>query len=345
MLLLAPGALLVATAAWGAVESPGRCASLKAKAAGLRLAASFRCHAVATRRAGASSACQDPARKQFERLFARAGKKGSCGEPGDAATIGEHVAAFAADIATGLFPSGTPVTGRRCAAKKMLRAGVYGRGRLTCWARAFRDGVAVDGRCLDGSASKLVIGFRAAEEKPGCATAGDVAIVEGVLDGFLDGIAAAVMPSPATTTTTVVSTSSTTSEPGGGTSTTVAGGATTSTSTVTTPALVSFAGDVLPIFTANCALTGCHTGPSPEEGLDLRPGRAFATLVNVTSRECGQFKRVQPGQPSASYLVFKIVGPPQPCFSGDRMPDGAPPLSAADQATIQAWIMQGALNN
>jgi hypothetical protein len=46
-----------------------------------------------------------------------------------------------------------------------------------------------------------------------------------------------------------------------------------------------------------------------------------------------------------SYLVFKIAGPPQPCFIGAQMPSGLPPLSGADQGTIANWILQGALNN
>jgi hypothetical protein len=67
--------------------------------------------------------------------------------------------------------------------------------------------------------------------------------------------------------------------------------------------------------------------------------------VNVASRECPQFMRVAPGQPGASYLLFKLAGPPQPCFDGERMPEGAPALPAADQDTIRAWIAEGAPHN
>lgn len=57
-------------------------------------------------------------------------------------------------------------------------------------------------------------------------------------------------------------------------------------------------------------------------------------------------KYVLPGQADMSYLVFKIEGPPQPCFTGNQMPSGGrPPLSAADMNTITTWIAQGALNN
>jgi hypothetical protein len=338
------GALLAASTALGA-QSPGRCAAIKAKASGIRLAASLACHATATRHGGStSSACLDRARKKFEQLFAKADGKGPCGAPGDAAAIGGSVATFAEEIAAGFFPSGTAESARRCAAKKMLRAGAYGRGRLGCWALAFRAGVPVESGCFDGTASKLVVGFRAAESKPGCATAGDASTVEGGLSGFVDGVASLVSPS-STTTTTVASASTTSTEPGGTTSTTIVGGPTTSTTTTTTVAAVSFSANVQPIFTARCALSGCHAGPTPEEGMNLAPGKSYERIVNVTSRECGQFKRVTPGQPAASYLVFKIEGPPQPCFDGVQMPKDSLPLSAAEQDTIRTWILQGALNN
>jgi len=346
-LLITAGTLVVATTAWGVTDSPGRCAAIKAKGTGIGLAAGLACQASGTRSSrGPSSGCLAGAAKKLQRLFAKADAKGSCGGPGDAATIGESVAAFAAEVATSFFPGGSPDDARRCAAKKMLRAGTYGRARLACWSRAFAGGGAVDSQCFSGAGSKLVTGFTAAEKKPGCATTGDVATVEDSVDGFVDGVASSVK-SPSTTTT-VVSESTTSTEPGATPTTTVVGtppSTSTTTSTTPGPAPVSFSADVQPIFTTNCALAGCHTGPSPEEGLDLSAGRSYARLVGVDSRECGQFKRVRSGRSDASYLVFKLAGPPQPCFSGDRMPRNAPPLSASDQETIRKWIAQGAANN
>jgi len=228
----------------------------------------------------------------------------------------------------------------------MLRAGAYGRARLACWSRAFAASGAIDSQCFGGAGSKLVTGFTAAERKPGCATMGDVAAVEDAIDDFVDEVASLVGSS--STTTTVVSATTTITEPGATSTSTVVGAPPATSSTTSTtpgPAPVSFSADVQPIFTANCALAGCHTGPSPEEGLDLRAGRSYARLVNVDSHECGQLKRVRPGRADASYLVFKLEGPPQPCFSGDRMPRNAPPLSASDRETIQTWIAQGAANN
>jgi hypothetical protein len=334
-LLVAAAALLVAAVSAGAAQSPGRCAAIKTKAAGGLVAASFACHAKVTRRGeGTTSACLLGARGKFERLFAKAERKGACGVPGDVATIGDYVAALVAGTAVVLFPSGSPDAARRCAAKKMQRAGVYGRGRLACWARAFASGSAVGTGCFAGPASKLVVGFRAAEVKPGCVTAGDVATVEAALDVFVDPIASLLAPT-STTTTTVVSTSTTSSRLGGG----------PTTSTTTPQASVSFSTDVQPIFTQHCALSGCHAGPDPREGLNLTAGESLSHLVNVASHECDAFKRVQPGDPDASYLMFKLLGPPQLCFNGERMPEDAPPLPAADIDTIRTWITDGAPNN
>ena len=342
-LRVAVAALLVVAAGAGAAQSPGRCAAIKAKATGGLVAAGLACNAKVTRRAGgATSACLAPARAKFERLFAKAERKGTCGEPGDVASIGDDVTAFVADTAAGLFPPGSVDAARRCAAKKMQRAGIYGRGRLACWGRAFVTGGAVESGCFAGTASKLTVGFRAAEVKPGCATAGDVSTVEAALDEFVDAVATVLAPT-ATTTTTVVSTSSTSTEPGGSPTTTIVGGPTTSTTAP--PPGVSFSADVQPIFTGHCALSGCHAGPDPREGLNLTAGESFSHLVNVASHECAAFKRVQPGDPDASYLMFKLLGPPQLCFSGERMPEDAPPLPAADIDTIRTWIADGAPNN
>jgi len=344
-LLITAGALLTAMTALGATDSPGRCAALKAKGAGVGLAGSLSCHAVAARKgASVSATCLDRAGEKLRRLFVKAEAKGACGAPGDAATIGANIASFAAATAAGLFPAAAPDTARRCAAKKLLRAGAYGRGRLACWGQAFRAGLAVDSQCFATAGSKLVVGFRAAERKPGCATTGDTSSVEDALDAFLDEIASSVNPQPVSTTT-IVSVGTTSTDPGSTPTTTVVGQPPTTTSSTSPAPTVSFSADVQPIFTASCALAGCHGGPSPEEGLDLRAGRSYARLVNVDSRECGQFKRVRPGRPDASYLVFKLAGPPQACFSGDRMPDDAPPLAASVQDLIRTWIAEGAPNN
>jgi hypothetical protein len=113
-----------------------------------------------------------------------------------------------------------------------------------------------------------------------------------------------------------------------------------STSTPASASKVDFATQIQPIFTQNCALSGCHAADSPSGDLVLDPGQAYDNLVNMESSEVGPKKRVEPGNSAASFLYEKI-SQPQPT-SGDRMPLISNPLSADKIALIKAWIDEGA---
>jgi hypothetical protein len=110
---------------------------------------------------------------------------------------------------------------------------------------------------------------------------------------------------------------------------------------------VSFSAEIQPIFTANCALSGCHTGTSPAAGQNLSAGQAYSNIVNVASTTLPSMDRVEPGQPDQSFLVHKIQGTQGPLGSnmGARMPLNANPLSQTQIDLIRSWITQGALNN
>lgn len=109
---------------------------------------------------------------------------------------------------------------------------------------------------------------------------------------------------------------------------------------------VTLSGDVQPIFTANCARSGCHAAPSPQEGQDLTDGQAYASIVNVASHELPTMDRVTPGDPDDSYLVHKIQGTHVAVGgSGARMPFGGTRLPQNQINLIRSWIQQGALNN
>jgi hypothetical protein len=109
---------------------------------------------------------------------------------------------------------------------------------------------------------------------------------------------------------------------------------------------VSFCADIQPIFTASCALSGCHAGPAPQLGQNLAPGNAYASIVNVPSVEAPALDRVEPGDPDASYLVHKIQGTfASVGGSGGRMPLGQGALPQEDIDRIRAWIVAGAPNN
>ncbi len=109
---------------------------------------------------------------------------------------------------------------------------------------------------------------------------------------------------------------------------------------------VTLSRDVQPIFTGNCAFSGCHAGSSPEQGMSLGAGQTFSSVVNVAARELPSMNRVTPNQPDNSYLVHKVQGTHLDAGgSGSRMPLGRSPLSQSDIDLIRAWIQAGAQPN
>ncbi len=103
----------------------------------------------------------------------------------------------------------------------------------------------------------------------------------------------------------------------------------------------SFAADIQPIFTSNCAFTSCHAAPG-QYGLILSAGQSYGLLVNVNSAEVPSMMRVRPSLPDSSYLVVKIEGRQT---IGVRMPASGSPLSSTDIQLIRNWITKGAQNN
>lgn len=97
------------------------------------------------------------------------------------------------------------------------------------------------------------------------------------------------------------------------------------------------------IFSTNCALSGCHAGPNPQQGMDLSAGETHDNVVNVPSNERPEVDRVEPGNPDASYLVHKIEG--RSSIVGGRMPLGREPLSQEEIELIREWIAAGAPDN
>jgi hypothetical protein len=109
-------------------------------------------------------------------------------------------------------------------------------------------------------------------------------------------------------------------------------------------ATASFANDIEPILSRNCAARGCHSGVRPAEGLSLVSGTAYANLVGVRSRQCADGRlRVVPGDPAKSYLMNKLMDV-NVCF-GTQMPKAGTSLPRADIEQIGAWICSGAPQN
>lgn len=103
----------------------------------------------------------------------------------------------------------------------------------------------------------------------------------------------------------------------------------------------SFANHIQPIFTSNCALSGCHNNTA-QEGLNLSQGSAYAEIVDVNSSQVPSLKRVFPGDATVSYLVMKIEGTQT---VGVRMPKDRSSLSSVSIQNIKNWINRGAKNN
>ena len=91
------------------------------------------------------------------------------------------------------------------------------------------------------------------------------------------------------------------------------------------------------VFDASC--TGCHSGSSPSQGLNLSEGAAYGNTVNVPSTEVPSLNLVEPGDADNSYLMQKLEGTAQ---SGVRMPYGGPYLSSTLQQLVRDWIDAGA---
>ncbi len=88
------------------------------------------------------------------------------------------------------------------------------------------------------------------------------------------------------------------------------------------------------IFTASCLGAGCHSGASPQSKLGLDDAEtSYKALVGVSALGKPGAIRVKPKDAASSYLMLKLDGTAQP-----MMPLGRPPLSAAQLATVKAWI-------
>src|SRR5450759_1592531 len=87
---------------------------------------------------------------------------------------------------------------------------------------------------------------------------------------------------------------------------------------------VCFTSDILPIFTANCAMTGCHDGGGRESHFALNN---YADII----------REITPGNPDASRGYQTIIAK----TGQNRMPPNQP-LSLTNRTIIRLWIEQGA---
>jgi hypothetical protein len=99
------------------------------------------------------------------------------------------------------------------------------------------------------------------------------------------------------------------------------------------------------IFNVSCIAGACHSSTGQAESLVLEEGRSYANLVNVLAANpaarAAKLLRVAPGNPDASFLLIKLIGPSS-AQQGTRMPQVGALLSPADIARVRAWILAGA---
>ena len=101
------------------------------------------------------------------------------------------------------------------------------------------------------------------------------------------------------------------------------------------------------LFATHC-VEGCHDGSRRDANLDLSSlGATQSTAVGVPALQAtdtlvgglGGLDVIEPGDPSRSYLVYKMLGDPH--VWGDPMPP-AGPLPKDEVAIVADWILGGA---
>ena len=133
--------------------------------------------------------------------------------------------------------------------------------------------------------------------------------------------------------------------PGSTTTTTIATTTTSTTSTTLAPLWSAIHANVIyPV------CSGCH-GSSGGLGGFANCGTAHAALVNVVSTELATMDRVEPGDPTNSWIMHKLDNT-QGTFTGQctttcgsSMPFGSGLLPLSTRDAIRTWITNGAVND
>ncbi|MDF2694168.1 MAG: hypothetical protein K0S65_2551 [Labilithrix sp.] len=119
---------------------------------------------------------------------------------------------------------------------------------------------------------------------------------------------------------------------------------------------VTFAKDVMPIFSQSCAFASCHgstTGTT--NGVFLGgtdPARVHQAIVDVRSSKLPTMSYVKPGDPRESFLLRKMDASQCPLDAqctgadcGEAMPRNGSELPVETRDIVRRWIAQGAKND
>lgn len=88
-------------------------------------------------------------------------------------------------VAATAFAAAPSVAASKCNAAKVKAAGKYAGAALTCWSKAVKVGVGVDGACTSKAATKLAAAFGKAEGRGDCFRWDDLAGYQVLLDTFV----------------------------------------------------------------------------------------------------------------------------------------------------------------
>jgi len=94
----------------------------------------------------------------------------------------------------------------------------------------------------------------------------------------------------------------------------------------------SFKTELIPIFTGNCGLTGCHGPPSGHNGLILDSASAYRTITKYGREYIDTAD-------AAQSLLYRVLQP-----GSEHMPPGKQ-LDSCIAHTIFCWVKEGAPNN
>lgn len=93
-------------------------------------------------------------------------------------------------------------------------------------------------------------------------------------------------------------------------------------------------------FNGKCVF--CHYENSPNPGLDLTDPFGPKGLVNVKATYRGDYLRVVPGDPDASFLMLKVRAQQPDSVNGASMPYSFALLTERQIDTVRQWIVEGA---
>lgn len=99
------------------------------------------------------------------------------------------------------------------------------------------------------------------------------------------------------------------------------------------------------LVSTGCASGGCHGATQSQLFGFSDPAGFRAANVNVKSAQVPDLNRITPGDPNASYTLYKLVGQHRDAgFEGlgERMPQGGPYLDDAQLCRVLEWVRAGA---